>query len=138
MLRLTPRDQSADTILLKPVYAVNPAASHWESASPYPEAITDLMSAMVKGSPPEGYGVEDIASSSKQYLGSIAYAKLIRVYSGAHLQGQVYRVTNRTSVPLHFTESEFYKSGDRAVALSALNVNPQGQVLLYKVTSHDE
>jgi type-F conjugative transfer system secretin TraK len=138
VLKLTPRNQSADTILLKPIDAFNQEAVRWESTSPYTEAITDLMSAMVKGKPPEGYGLEDVSSTKKQYLGSIAYARLVRVYSGAHLQGQVYELNNRTAAPLHVTESEFYKPGDRAISLSALNIDPAGQVLLYKVTSHDE
>lgn len=136
VLHVTPQDKNADTILLKPLDAQNPEALHWETASPYTQAITHLMADMVNHQTPEGYAVNAMAKSKEQYLGDIAILTLVKVYQGAYLQGQVYRVTNRTAQTITLTEREFYQPSDRAIALTNLVIPPYGQTLLYKVVSH--
>jgi hypothetical protein len=62
--------------------------------------------------------------------------QLIRVYAGTHLQGMIYRITNRSKQTLTLSENAFYQIGDRAIALSNLQVAPGGHILLYKVKSN--
>ncbi len=136
VLRVTPRDRNADTILLKPLDAQNPQAQHWETASPYTQAITHLMADMVNHNTPDGYVINKIVKPQEHYLGDIAIIKLTEIYEGAYLQGQIYNVTNRTGLKITLTEREFYQAGDRAIALTNLVVPPYGQTQLYKVVSH--
>ena len=136
LLRIIPRDQNSDNILLQPAGVINPLAAHWEQSSPYTVALTQLLQDMVNRTSPEGYAVDPVRKTKKQYLGSVAVIKLTRIYSGAHLQGDIYCVKNRTGNDLHLTEREFYQPGDRAIALSNLVVAPGGQTWLYKVRNH--
>lgn len=136
VLRLIPRNQNADTILLEPLDSINPAAQRWETASPYTEAVTHLMSDMVNHNSPEGYAVDTSFKSKKQYLGNVATLKLAQIYSGAYLQGYVYCLTNTSSETITLSEREFYQPGDRAIALSNTLIMPEGQTWLYKVRSH--
>lgn len=136
VLHLKARDQNADTILIKPLDSVNPKAQAWETASPYTEAVTQLINAMATGNSPDGYAVNMMVKAKSFPLGDIALIKPVMAYEGGHLQGMVYQVTNRTPVNLTLTEQEFYQPGDRAIALKTLNVPPYGQTQLYKVMSH--
>lgn len=136
VLRIIPRDQNADTILLQPQDAKNPQAAAWEQASPYTQSITQLMNAMANQATPEGYSRNNLIKSPQLPLGNLATIQLKQVYFGANLQGQIYQVTNKTQQTLYLNEREFYQVGDRAIALSNLVVPPKGQTYLYKVRSH--
>ncbi len=135
-LRLTPTDQVADTILLKPTDATNPLADHWEKSSSYTDAVTQLMTDMATHDSPEGYSVSFVSKIKPDFLGSMASFELKQIYLGAHLEGRIYCVTNRTSQTVTVKESEFYQCGDRAIALSCLTIPPHGSTWLYKVVNH--
>ncbi len=138
VLRLQPRDQNADTILLNPPDAQNPVAAHWETATPYTQIITQLMTDMVNQSLPEGYAVDDITKAKNQQVSPSINIKLINIYQGAYLQGLIYSVTNRTAQTITVSEPQFYQSGDRAIALSQHVIAPHSQIFLYKVRSRHE
>lgn len=136
ILRLTPQDKNADMILLKPVGVFNPTALAFEKSTPYLEALSALISDMARGDMPEGYARNDIDKAKTQYLGNMASIQLKAVYTGAHLEGYIYQVTNRTAGTLQLSEHQFYEAGVRAIALATLNLAPKAQTLLYKVKSH--
>ena len=136
ILRLTPKDKNADMILLKPVGVFNPMALAFEKSTPYLEALSELINGMAKGDMPEGYARDVIVNAKTHYLGDIASIKLKEIYSGAHLEGYVYQVTNRTAGTLQLSENEFYETGVRAISLATLTLAPKAQTLLYKVKSH--
>lgn len=136
ILRLTPQDKNADMILLKPMGVFNPSALAFEKSTSYLEALSALIKGMTNGAMPEGYTQNDIENGKPQYLGNIAAIRLKTIYSGAHLAGYVYQVTNRTAGTLQLSEKEFYEGGDRAIALASLTLAPNAQTWLFKVKSH--
>ena len=136
MLRLTPQDKNADMILLKPVGVFNPTALAFEKSTAYLEAISALIHGMANGDMPEGYTQNTIENAKVQYLGNMASIQLKAIYSGAHLEGYVYQITNRTAGTLKLIENEFYETGVRAISLATLTLAPKAQTLLYKVKSH--
>ena len=127
MLRLMPRNQPANTILLKPQGVLNPAAVHWETTSPYTEAITELMKDMVNQTLPEGYAVDAIGKAKNQRVGDVNIKPI-----------QIYQVTNCTAQTIILNEREFYQSGVRAIALTQQDIAPHGQIFLYRVSSDHE
>jgi conjugal transfer pilus assembly protein TraK len=127
VLHLTPRDQDADTILLEP--------KGTKTASHTPTLVTQLMKALASHSALKGYAITREAESSPSPLKETTLQR-VSVYKGAHLNGHIYRVTNQTNAPLTLTEKEFYRPGDRAIALAVLTLAPQASTWLYKVVNH--
>lgn len=136
VLRLTPYNQNADTILLKPQGVSNPVAAQWEKSSPYAESISHLMTEMVSRHTPDGYSVNPVIKGKNYYIGAKAVIEPNFIYEGAYLEGRIYQITNRSSQTLQLTENQFYQSGDRAIALSSLIIMPHEKAWLYKVSSH--
>lgn len=137
VLELMPRDQNADMILLKPRGLKNPLAKRWETTSPYIEAITQLMKSMIYQDTLEGYAIETIAKSKRQHFNHNIDVQIKILYQGAHLQGVIYKVSNRTAQTITLNEYQFYQSRDRAIALSQSVIGPKAQALIYKVRSHE-
>ncbi|CAN5421279.1 hypothetical protein BH10PSE19_BH10PSE19_00160 [soil metagenome] len=136
VLQLTPKAQLSDMILLKPTDVVKQRAEHWEKSSSYTQGITNLISAMMNRTPPEGY-VHTLVKGKTNSLGGITTFSLKEIYRGVHLEGRVYTVKNKTRYPLTLVENQFYQPGDRAIVLSSLIIPPSAYTLLYKVVCHD-
>ncbi len=137
VLHLTPKDQAADTLLLKPKEIPHEKAKHWEDHLPYIKTLTLLIADMRKDTPPPGYTVTRIAKAKKQHVNKLISTQLLRVYRGVQWEGCVFEVKNRSKEILTLKESDFYQLGDHAIALSDVILPPHGQTLLYKVTSHE-
>jgi len=137
VLHLTPKDKTADTILLKPKGVKNEKATHWENSSPYTKTLAVLTTAMITDAKPSGYAVDAVSHTKRHHITNHITAQLIRVYSGAHLRGYVYLVKNSSNQTCTLTEQAFYQKGDRSIALSNLVIAPKGEVLLYKVRSYE-
>lgn len=137
VLHLMPKDQAADTILLKPKGVQKEKAARWESSSPYIKTLTFLMTAMMTNTVPPGYAVDVLHKVKRQHLNHHLKVQLVRVCSGCHLKGYVYRVINQSKHPRTLTESDFYQAGDRSIALSNLTIAPKGEVFLYRVKNDE-
>lgn len=137
VLHLTPKEQAADTILLKPKEIPREKAKHWENHLPYIKTLTLLIADMMKDNVPEGYTVDSIVKAKPQRVTNTMSTQLLRVYHGVHWEGRVYQIKNRSKQTLTLSEHDFYQLGDHAIALSNLILPPHGQALLYKVTSHE-
>ena len=127
VLHLIPRDQDADTILLEP--------KGTKPSSHAPALVTQLMKALASHSALKGYAITRETEASPSPLKETTL-QLVSVYSGRHLTGHLYRVTNQTNAPLTLTEKAFYHPGDRAIALAALSLAPHASTWLYKVVNH--
>lgn len=146
VLQLKPTPKlSASVLILKSRGQALQTAERWETDSPYGDTLTKLMIDMANHQTPEGYEV--IQVNDKKTIKIIKKRKtntalsqvrmrLKTVYSGAHLQGQIYEITNTSLLPVTWTEHLFYQPGDRAIALRDATVPAGGQTLLYKVNSH--
>jgi conjugal transfer pilus assembly protein TraK len=137
VLHLTPQEQSADTILLKPKEIPREKSKKWEDSLPYIKTMTSLIAAMMKDNAPPGYTTQYLTKTKRQRVNDVMTTKLVRVYTGNHWQGFVYELSNRHKQTLSLCEQDFYQSGDQAIALSNLTLAPKGHVLLYKVSNHE-
>ncbi len=127
VLHLTPKEQPADTILLKPAGAVK----FMQDSSPHPKVLAHFIKDMMRNP----IALDDTFVKAKRQH-SLVTMQLIGVYRGTPLQGYVYRLTNCSRGRLALHESRFYQRGDRAIMLSALMVEPGESVLVYKVRCH--
>jgi type-F conjugative transfer system secretin TraK len=137
VLHLTPKDQAADTILLKPKEIPGEKAKQWENSLPYIKTLTSLVADMMKETAPSGYTVDNMTKAKHRRVNDAITTQLVRVYTGHQWQGWVYQLTNRHKEPVSVCEQDFYQRGDHAIALSNLIMVPHGQVLLYKVRRYE-
>lgn len=134
---LNPMSVPAETLMLVPKGVGREAAAKFEQAAPYEMTLTHLMQAMVANQMPEGYAVYQIDNKKKCYrLGNIADFRLVTVYQGLNLQGEVFELTNRKSYPITIDEASFYKLGTRAISLSTTRVDAHDKAYIYRISSH--
>lgn len=127
---------SAGLLTLKPRHQALAAAQQWESTSPYTDTLAQLMTDMVNHRTPDGYEVIPINAKKGFSVGTHMRLRLKTVYTGAHLQGKIYELTNSSTTSVTLTERIFYRPGDRALALREEIIPAGGKTLLYKVNSH--
>ena len=135
-LLLIPFGTPAQNIMIKPQGVKKKQAEKWEVSLPYEKTLTNLIIAMFNGSEPEGFDVENISEAKKSYLGDVATLQLQTVYIGERLKGEIYVITNRKKIPITRTESEFYRVGTRAIALSENVIPGQKSTFLYVITNN--
>ncbi|OGT67599.1 MAG: hypothetical protein A3J38_10125 [Gammaproteobacteria bacterium RIFCSPHIGHO2_12_FULL_45_9] len=135
LLQLKPCAKMSDSIVLKPIDVQNAEALQWESTSPYVSVIVDLIRAMVQRKTVEGYTLVSVAAAPLVW-DALTTLTLQAIYRGAHLEGRLYTVRNSTDAEIHLSESLFYRSGDRAVALQRRVLAPHQSTYLYKVVSY--
>lgn len=136
VVHLTPDIQAADTILLKPKFIVPASEAHKQSPFSYFDTLTQLMTAMVNQTVPDGYTLSHPPQAQEEVEPSFTL-KQIQIYRGKGLEGEVYQLQNRIGQTLHFSESQFYQQGDLAIALSSITLMPHGQLWLLKVKHHE-
>lgn len=135
VLHLHPTKRQPDVIAIHSSLNVDPKTVQWENETPYTTVLTTLIQAMVNQTTLEDYVTYRIQKAKIQSVGNQARVQLFALYNGAHLQGQIFQVTNSTQAPISLSESWFYREGDRAIALSEHHVLPHESVFLYKVVS---
>lgn len=133
---LNPRNTLVESIMLKP-RSKRGGARRWETTSNYDEMIVRLMRYMVNGMSPEGYEVTKITKGKVYSLGHIATLKPLALYRGAHLRGEMYQCRNRLNHPITVTETEFYQTGTRAIAIDRHTIPAHGSAIVYGVMSND-
>lgn len=135
VLHVTPKAKTPDSIVLNSETGQTREATRWEDQTPYTDVLTQLLKAMTSQSPLEDYATFAIQNGKRQWVGGMATLKLVSLYNGAHIQGQIYRLTNRTNHVIRFNERLFFHQGDRAIALQETVLPPHGVTFLYKVVS---
>ncbi len=137
VLQLKPTSTlSAGILVLKPRTPEIAVANSWDSHASYPQPLTQLMSDMVNRSTPEDYEVILVNAKKTESVGLWLTMRLKTLYSGSHLQGQIYEISNHSLFPVTLAERLFYQPGDRAIALQDEKLPAGGKTFLYKVVSH--
>lgn len=137
ILQLKPTAKlSAGMLILKSRDQALSAVQQWETNSPYTDTLTTLITDMVNQNTPESYEVIPINRKKTTPVGTQLRIRLKKIYAGAHLQGQIFEVTNKSLLPVTLIEHMFYQSGDRAIALRDSSLPAGGKTWLYKVSNH--
>ena len=139
-LRLTPKEAPAESIELVPLEAKKSEAARWEAANAYEETLVALLSAMVRGTVPEGYAKAPLSSASALATQAIPLGlelTPVHSYRGAHLVGEVWRVTHQGNRPVRLEASAFTTPQTRAVGLLEAVLSPRQTTLVYWVVNHD-
>lgn len=136
VLVLTPKPAAAGMLIIQSKESQIAQAAAWEKSLPYEDALTQLMTSMTTHSALEGYAITEIDKAKTIRLNKQLRSKLIAVFSGAELQGEIYLVTNHSAQPITLSERSFYQADVRAIALQTTELPPHGKTLLFKVTSH--
>jgi type-F conjugative transfer system secretin TraK len=133
---------SAGMLILKPRPPEEDKAEKFAIDSPYLGTLATLMTHMANGSAPENYEVIQIKHAKTIPVGLPLKLQLKTRYSGAHLQGEIYEVTNTSNRRVLLREPIFYlfyffdRPGDRAIALKDKSLLAGGKTFLYRITSH--
>lgn len=135
-LLLTPMDIPAETIELKPL-SPSLLASRWERNSPYIETLIHLMNNMVNEVKPEGYTVIDLGEVKPKKFSSGLTMQLVTLYRGNHLQGEIWRLINKSPSTLYLKPREFFQDNTRAISLEDERLNCGDETYLYRVVDHD-
>ncbi len=135
VLQLTPKVGSASILVLQP-RQTNNTTSPWDNSPSSETQLVQLVRTMVNGKDSDDYAMTVVNSAKNQRWNSQFNVRLLAVFDGAQFQGSVYRITNRSHQTMQLNESQFYRPGDRAIALQNDQLLPKGETLLYKVTRH--
>ena len=135
-LLLTAVDIPGESIKLKPTNPAKAAAERWEMGSSYEQTLVDLIAIMANGNRPEGYAVIAIGKVLPSQSGVLKTVLRYR-YLGKHLQGQVLKITNTGTFPIHLTERQFYTDNTRALSLMDDDLAPKQITYLYRVISNE-
>lgn len=137
-LFLIPIDTPSETVEIRPKHFNAKKAKHWEEQAPYQTTLLTLIQHMVNESTPPGYQLE---SPDKDYFWKAKpnlQVKLLNIYQGDRLQGEVAEVRNLSNRSVRIKEEDFYRHGIRAVALKSHLIKPKGVTQLYRVEDDQE
>jgi len=112
-------------------------ATIWEKNSAYSQVLLKLIAAMMNDDPPDGYAVLYPDKKLKPVKYSNFNIKLQKSYHGDHLYGEALIIQNQSRETITISETMFYQTNTRAVALADLSIPPKGQTMLYRVMSND-
>ena len=139
-LLLIPKETPAESLELVPLEAKKSEAARWEAANAYEETLVALLSAMVRETAPEGYAKAPLSNPSALATKAVPSGlEMIPVhtYRGAHLVGEVWRVTNQGNRPVRLEANTFTTPQTRAVGLVEAVLSPRQMTSVYRVVSHD-
>jgi conjugal transfer pilus assembly protein TraK len=134
-LLASPLDIPAETIELKPLSPSLTLAKRWETNSPYAETMVNLISAMVNHANPDGYAVIHFGKIKPKKLNNCLTMQLLTMYRGDHLQGEIWKVKNKSQKSVYVTPRIFYQDNVRALSLSDEKLLPEDETFLYRVVS---
>ncbi len=137
MLNLTPRyHQQADTLVITPQELLTEAAKRWETSDAYSQTLIRLVDTIIHQKIPAGY-THAILNKSKTFaFNSKLKLKLTDRYLGAHLDVDIYQITNHSCKTVTITEDELSQPGDRAIYLKKKTLPPHQSIQMIKVVSH--
>lgn len=135
-LVLTPADIPSETITLMrperiPVVDREKAVA-WETDQPYQSALVELIRHMAAGTLPEGY--TRMALGREIRLWQEARLVVEARYTGEHLAGEVYELTNVDRKAIRLDEREFYRAHVLAVSVERHALLPGARTKIYLVT----
>ena len=137
VLNLTPRyHQQADMLVIKPQESVTEAAKVWETSDAYSQTLIRLVDAIIHQKIPAGYTQFTLNKPKAFTVGSQLNLKLTDRYIGAHLDVDIYQITNHSRQTVTITENELFQPGDRAIYLKKTTLLPQQSIQMIKVVSH--
>lgn len=122
-LTVTPQNLSGQTLVLTPIGG-SVVAGSWEKNSDYRAILEELMRDMMLGKIPEGYGYSSLSDADSFWFRKLALIKPVGLWTGDHIMGVQYQITNDSDQPLTIPESAFYHNGVRAVALVDQTIAP--------------
>lgn len=135
----TQYDIPSETVILKPKGAkANKRDIRRYKSIPLVKQVKTLVRSMALGEDAQGYTQED--HEQEIPLWNETDIKLVRVYSGYKLSGEVYRITNVSGETMVFSETEFLDFGEGVLAVSVQNLElPKSDTtFLYIVRKVDE
>jgi conjugal transfer pilus assembly protein TraK len=135
LLMLVPKGIPAETIVMKISKEKFEEAEEWEKESDYVTRLKELIKALYAGIPPSGYSMSAEKEDVSMWEGVEQTVTMTMV--GAGLAGEVQDLTNHGALAVNIEESEFYKEGVLAVALSSHEINPgsKGQAFIVRRNS---
>jgi conjugal transfer pilus assembly protein TraK len=120
------------TLSLIPETPAIPAAKKWEQKNAYEKTLSNLMTSLIHGDVPDGYGVQMKTFSKPILWGKSIQLKPVKVFQGDRLMAEVFYVENRTKQNIFLKES-FFTKGTLAVSLSSHELKPLSKVSLYVI-----
>ncbi len=136
-LNLTPQyHQPADILVIKPQESVTEAAKVWETSDAYEQTLVRLVDAIIHQKSLAGYTQSTLKKPKAFTVGSQLNLTLTDRYLGAHLEVDIYQITNHSHKTVTLTENELFQSGDRAIYLKKTTLLPQQSIQMIKVVSH--
>lgn len=136
-LILTPEDVPAETVMIRRRGDDKRAANAWEKSSgTHNGVLRRLMVTMIKDEVPDGYEVSERGQNVP--LWKEASLRLDREYRGAAYVGEVYTLTNTSATEMVTEETEFYRSGVKAVAIEHHRLSPGVSTRLLVIREHSD
>lgn len=133
ILRLTPKNISAETIMLKPKTLEHKFSDNLASA--YQQKLVRLVLAMVNRTFSDEYSVTyfDLNKTLRLKLGK-ANMFLVAAYQTDSLTGEIYQVDNPTNDEIPLSERQFYRNKVQTVFLQNRILLPKSSGFVYVVT----
>lgn len=118
------------TYSIVPESPAKQTARKWEQQGSYEQTLTKLMSAVIHGDVPDGYGLEIKRYSKRIDWSKTISLKPVKVVRGDKLVAEIFHVENKTKQKIYLKESYFTK-GTLATSLSSHELKPKSKVKLY-------
>jgi len=132
-LRLTAIDMPAETLVLQ--------STTTQQQNKHLAAITSqwiaLLKAMINQHVPSDYKHTQKKHAPVKKITRGLYQQLRHRYQGNALQGEVYRLTNRSHKRIQLTEEQFYQPGVLTISLEKFVLKAGEATQLYQVTQYD-
>ncbi len=130
-LTLLSNDMPAENIILLSTSGQDKSIS-WENTAPYEAVIVNIIKAMHNHTALEGFYLSQETKNNFQIKGITV--KNQERYQGDKLQGNSYEVQNISDDEITLKDSDFYKSGIRAISILNKNLSPQSKTIVYTVS----
>lgn len=131
-VEVTPKiTKKGDTVAFT-VLGGNAKSLENENASDYSNLIIKRMKSLIKNKQDDAWVARPVEATKENTLtiNGIKVEPLV-IYQGEKLSGYLSKITNTTKAQQSLTESEFYVTGNRAIALSKSSLLPNESAKLY-------
>lgn len=136
-LFLNPIDVPAENIELKPLSPVKLKAERWEKNAEYSNLLIQLTNYMANHTQPEGYAVINMGYVKPKKLANGLTMRLMKLYKGDHLQGEIWVVHNPNHKTFHLNPYSFYRNQVRSIAIQHETLQYHDETRLFRILSHD-
>lgn len=118
------------TYALLPATPAIATAKKWERKDTYEQTLSKLMTKVMHGELPDGYGIENKTFSKRIQWSNAVSLNPLKAVKGDKLMVEVFNVENKTKRQIQLKESYFSK-GTLATSLSSYELKPYGKSKLY-------